>query len=492
MDNVMNLKSRAARCSEVHGSQIPLQSDSLRIGYLPFYVDYYDSICADFRRDKTEAAKRCADELAKHGEVIWNGELILDVSTATAAGQFLGKQNVDCVVVLTTIAVFGGIPWAALQQITAPILIWNAQGIPTVHKGYTMVEIVRNTGQIGTQALANTLMREGRLFRVVTGYEKGAKTKDALSSFFGVIRAVTALKRARFLSIGGPFQMMTDIVIDATKLCREIGATVLRVSAEELTRRYLSIRTEEAEMKVNLMKRKYRLRELGKDEALRSARLSEAVESLALEHGADGGTLNCHKHVCMQNPQIGITACYSLGVQNSLGRPFTCTGDIPTAIAMLLLKKLTGVAMYTEVQVMDEKRLAIVIANSGEGEDGIRRKGCSVTVQGNTNFKGVHGRGASFSYPLQPGPATVISFTPSPKGTKPFRLIVAEGEILKEKLPDVGALAGFFRFKHADLHTGYTRWLEAGAVHHAATTPGLWACELAAAAELLNLEFIPI
>ena len=59
------------------------------------------------------------------------------------------------------------------------------------------------------------------------------------------------------------------------------------------------------------------------------------------------------------------------------GRPFTCTGDLPTALAMLILKKLTGVAMYTEVQVMDEKSRAVVIANSGEGEEGIRRKGAA-------------------------------------------------------------------------------------------------------------------
>jgi L-arabinose isomerase len=367
-----------------------------------------------------------------------------------------------------------------------------------------MIEIVRNTGQIGTQALANTLVREGRWFRVVTGYEKSKRTAKELGSFFAVVRTVNAVKKARLLAIGQFFPAMTDILIDEAALAKHIGATVTHVSNEELTQRYLGTfgvpplggirKTPPKGGTPNT--RIDEVRELSADESSRSSRLCAAVQSLVEEHHADGGTLNCHVGVCLRNPEIGITACYSLGVQNSLGRPFTCTGDLPTAIAMLILKKLTGISMYTEVQVMDEKRKAIVIANSGEGEDGIRRKGSKAIVRGNTNFKGVYGRGASFAYPLQAGPATVVSFSPihplphSP--TLPYRLIIAEGEILRETLPDAGALAGFFRFKNTDLHTAYTRWLEAGAVHHAATTLGHWARELKSVCELLHIELVEV
>jgi len=173
-------------------------------------------------------------------------------------------------------------------------------------------------------------------------------------------------------------------------------------------------------------------------------------------------------------------------------RPFTCTGDLPTALAMLLAKRLTGVAMYTEVQVMDEKRGAIVIANSGEGEAGICRKGAPKRVIGNTNFKGTHGRGASFAYPLAPGPATLLSITPTPSGPKPWRLVVAEGEILNDTLPDTGSLAGFFRFAGDDLRASYTRWLEAGPVHHAATTLGHHAADMRDVAEMIDCEFVQV
>lgn len=457
---------------------------TLRIAYLPFYVDYYEGICPDFPREKTANANRCAKALASYGEVLWDGELIVDIEQAVKSGRKMAKQKPDCVVVFTTIAVFGAIPWAALQQLKIPILIWNAQQIRSIGKGYSMEEIVRNTGQIGTQALANTLLREGRWFRIVTGYEKSKRTAADLARFFNVIRTVKVVRHARLLAIGEAFPMMSDILIDEKQLQRHMGITVQHIDVQELTTRYQSVRRAKLEHN-NVMG-------LTADEAKRSARLCTAVQRIVEEVDADAGSLNCHGEVCLQNPAIGITACYSLGVQNAQGRPFTCTGDLPTAIAMLIMKHLSGMAMYTEVQVMDEKRRAIVIANSGEGEDGIRKKRSRSQVRGNTNFVGLHGHGASFAYPLQPGPATLVSFTPSPKNKHPFHLIVAEGEILQEPLPDAGALAGFFRFGDPDFHTAYTRWMEAGAVHHAATALGHWASELKNVAELLELEFVEV
>lgn len=461
----------------------------LRIGFLPFYVDYYEGICAEFPVEKAAVAKRCGDRLKKFGEVIWDGSLIGNVEAATAAGKKLAGEKPDCLVVITTIAVFGGICWAALKSLDAPILIWNPQLIETVEKGYSMEDIVRNTGQIGTQALANTLLREGRAFRVLTGFEGSARTEEDLRRFFLVNEAVKALRTARLLAVGEIFSLMTDILINDEELRRRVGTKVFHVSNDELTRRYLAVPAAKVYERLAELKRDYTVSELTDDEAVRSVRLCQAFHELCEEHDADAGTFNCHAKVCMRNPEIGITACYSHGIQNSLGRPFTCTGDLPTALAMLLLKRLTGIAMYTEVQVMDERRDAIVIANSGEGEEGIRREGCPSAVRGNTNFTGAHGRGASFAYPLTPGPATILSLTPTAGN---YRLIAAQGEILEQSLPDAGALAGFFKFSNTDLHTGYTRWLEAGPVHHAATTLGHWSLEIAEVARLMGFEMISI
>ena len=285
---------------------------------------------------------------------------------------------------------------------------------------------------------------------------------------------------------------MTDIQIDEATLAEHIGTRIVRAGKETLTERYAGVPQAQVDEHVRRLISDYRTEGMTADTFERSARLCEAVQSLVDEHGVDGGTVNCHMATCMRNPEIGITACYSLGVQNTQGRPFTCTGDLPTSIAMLMLKRLTGCAMYTEVQVLDEVRKAIVIANSGEGEEAIRKDGARPAILGCTNFAGTHGRGASFAYPIKSGAATIVNFTPTPKGSKPFRLIVTEGQILDDPLPDAGALAGFFQFRNFDVHSGYRRWLEAGPVHHSGTTTGHWAEDLREIAQMLDIEYVGV
>ena len=461
----------------------------LKIGFLPFYVDYYEGICAEFPIEKLAVAARCGEALSRFGEVLWDGALITNRDSAADVGGALAKLKPDCVVVVTTIAVFGGICWAAVEKLDVPLLIWNPQQIESVDKGYSMEDIVRNTSQIGTQALANTMVREGRKFRILTGCEGSHEMNQALERFFLVMKSVAAIRNARLLSVGGTFGLMTDIVIDERELAQRLGPSVVHVSASELTRRYHKVENVDAAQATLDLTAQHAVSGLTDDELARSVRLSVAFSELVNEYRVDAGTFNCHGGVCLRNPEIGITGCLSHGVQNTLGRPFTCTGDLPTAIAMLLLKRLTGVSMYTEVQVMDTRRDAIVIANSGEGEDAIRRSGCRSSIIGNTNFRGTCGRGASFAYSLATGPATLVSFTPVPGG---YRLIAAEGVILEESLPDTGSVAGFFRFANTSLADGYTRWMEAGAVHHAATTLGHWNGELREIASWLGIEYLRI
>ncbi len=467
-------------------------SKSLRIGFLPFYVDYYEGICADFPREKMAVAHRCAERLASFGCVVWDQQLIRDADSAITAGKKLADSGIDVVVVVTTIAVFANISLAALRNLSVPILIWNVQEIDHVGAGYSMVEIVRHTGQIGAQALANTLVREGHSFRVVSGYENSSRTTTSLHRFFSLAKTVAILKRASVLAVGDRFPGMTDIELDDAYVAKHLGATISHISPARLTKAYHDADGEQVQRETLKCITANAVSEISDDELSRSVRLSVALESLVEEYCADAGSLNCHIGNCLQNSTIGITACYSLGVQNARGRPFTCTGDLPTALAMLMLKTLTGISMYTEVQIMDEHREAVVIANSGEGEKEICRPNEQPRLVGNTNFKGLHGRGASYAHSLKSGPATLVSLTPTPNGTKPFRLIVAEGEILEDKLPDAGALAGFFRFQHVDLHSGYTRWLEAGPVHHAATTVGHWESELKEVSNYLNFEFLGV
>ena len=457
----------------------------LRIGFLPFYVDYYEAISADMAPRKRELIRRCHAALAEYGEVVGPDVPLMSEEAAAKAGEEMRAAGVDCVVALTVIAVFSGLSDAAIQLLPdeIPLLLWHCQEIETVGVEYSMVEIVRNTGQIGIQALANVLGRRARPFRVLCASQESDQTRSDLRSFFSVASARKRVLGALFLQVGEPFPAMTDVLLsDAHR--QALGMKITARSSGDLTKAFLAVSESQTEREVVQMRQDYEVSDISEDELSRSARIWLAVKSFLSDGLPACATINSHGVNCLRNPEIGVTATYAISRLQACGVPCSEVGDIPTSLALLIMREIAGDALYTEVQVLDEVREAIVLANSGEAADGLRREGAPVRLLGNTNFKGVHGRGASFAYPIAAGPVTVVSLTPI--GDDGFHLIAMEGAILPEPLPDTGAITGFFQFAHTRLHSGYRRWIEAGPVHHAATARGHHAEALHSLAQLLG------
>lgn len=461
----------------------------LRIGFLPFYVDYYEAVSYDLRARKMELIRQCREMLSAYGEVIAPPGPLMTAEDAATAGARMRNEGVDCVVALTVIAVFSGISDAAIREIDAPLLLWHCQEIDTVGRDYSMVEIVRNTGQIGVQALANVLARRDRPFRVLCASRDSEETASGLRDFLAVVRARRAVLGATVLQIGEPFPAMTDVLLSEAHR-RALGLRVETRSAAELTRAYLSVTDTAASAEVEAMKKSFVVEAISDNEMLRSAKIWLAVREVLGECQPSCASLNSHGANCLRNPEIGVTATYAISRMQAEGVPCSEVGDIPTALALLIMRELAGDALYTEVQVLDERRGAVVLANSGEAADGLRADGAPVRMAGNANFCGLHGRGASFSYPLAAGPSTVVSFTPC--GDSGFHLVVMEGEILPEPLPDTGAITGFFQFSHTSPHDGYRRWIEAGPVHHAATACGHHAVQLRSLADMMGWKITAI
>ena len=201
----------------------------------------------------------------------------------------------------------------------------------------------------------------------------------------------------------------------------------------------------------------------------RSARLSLALDSMVGEHALDGGAFNCHGNNCLQNPRIGVTGCYGVSRQTWEGRPFSCTGDLPTAIAMKILRDLAGAVLYGELDLVDEARNVVLLANGGEGHSNAAAG--AVRIVGNENFAGLHGRGASLQFEPFQGDATILSFTPNGEG---YRMIAAEGTLEAAPATSLGVFHAAFRFRSGSVGASYEQWCEAGPVHHIAIAPGLW------------------
>jgi len=444
-----------------------------RIGLLAPFVPFYEKI-APLRAEKERFAVELGEILGGACDVIGGGLIDTEAAARTQGEVFL-RAEVDAVIVAPTLAVFGALPWAALEILAPelPIAIWHLPPLRTVPADYEIRELIRNSGGLGAMALGNTLARAGRIYRFFDDRPESGALPESVRAFTIAARAANQLRRARLGLIGSVFPQMTDVLMDAEEWARVTGAEIIAVTPDEFTQECLMISDPDLEDALVQIRARHTIDDIGEDELRRSMRISLALDGLTKRLSLSGGAFNCHGENCLQNPSLGVTGCFAVSRQTSEGRPFSCTGDLPTAVALLIAKSLSGAAIYGELDLVDEERDLALLANGGEGDAAFSTT--PMGIFGNENFTGLSGRGASVSVTAPEADATLISFTPisDPKiGDYGHRLIVAEGSI-DPKLRT--ALRGFhtgFRFAGLGVRRGFRDWIEAGASHHLAVALG--------------------
>jgi L-arabinose isomerase len=223
----------------------------------------------------------------------------------------------------------------------------------------------------------------------------------------------------------------------------------------------------------------------------RSLRAALAIEDLVADHALDAGAFNCHVPQFRFGDPIGIAPCWALGRSTSAGVPWTCTGDVLTAVAMLVTKRLGGAAVYHEMEAIDYATGEVVIANSGEHDLAWLAPGERPRLRPNGWFCGKDPH-CGICAVLEPaaGPATLVGFTPHPDARGGFRLVAARGDLTARRFPETGTVNGAFRFRDGPVEAAWARWAGTGVNHHSSATPGDLSADVAAVARYLGIEAV--
>jgi L-arabinose isomerase len=218
------------------------------------------------------------------------------------------------------------------------------------------------------------------------------------------------------------------------------------------------------------------------EELERSLRAACAIEDLARCHRLDAGAMNCHVPELRFGEEMGITPCMGLGRATTMGVPWTCAGDVLTAVAMLSTKRLGGAAQYHELEAVDYDTGELVLASSGEYDLALA-PGSRPRLIRNDWFASDPRQGACACFSAGPGPATLVAFAQIGDA---YRLIAAEGEFSGRSFPATGTANGGFRFARG--LEGWTRWCHAGANHHSSATRGALGSQLQLLGRFLGVE----
>jgi L-arabinose isomerase len=467
-----------------------------RIGVLAPYWDFWEhTLEVGARQSLLANANQVANALAGEFEVSFVAQLARPEEAATLTRQ-VGAVGPDAVLVLAAMAVPPRTVTSFLDTFPGvEVVVWAvhepefAVGPEFDHRAVT-----RHGATVGAPMLGSALRLGGRQPVVLLGRLGDPLVLEHCKQSLRAAAAASRLRCARVGTVGPPLGGYDHVVTEPAALKRAVGVTLVAIEAAEFRDTYLSAPEELVEevkkevtrgFTVDLPKRR------GEEAFSRMARAAVALEELCGRHRLDAGAMNCHVPEIRLGSEVGIAPCFALGRLASAGVPWTCTGDVLTAVAMCLVAKLGGATLYNELEAFDYTTGEFVVANSGEHDVRWWDGGVRPRLACKPWFHGIGEQDSlCVSGPVLPSKATLVSFSEGRPGV--YRVITASGEITGKSFPRTGTTNGALRLGAPDPVAAWERWCSAGAGHHSCLAKGDISSETSQVARFLQIEFCSI
>lgn len=421
-------------------------------------------------------------------------EGLLDSPEAGDALADGAPDDLDVIVVVICMAAPSTHGLAFLDRFGGvPVVVWSVQRSRNIPAGFDASDITSAGAAVGTPQLTNMLARSGRPHEIAVGALGDAACHRRLGRAVHLAATASALRRARIVRVGQPPPGYDCVDTDSGELRRATGITLVDVEPAELRRRWCAVDAAAVDRLRREVTGTAEVAVRWDAAGRRSLAGAAALEALDDEFGAAAGAMNCHVPELRFAGEVGVTPCYGLGRETTRGIPWTCAGDVLTAVAMLVGKRLGGAALYHEVEVIDFDTDEVAIANSGEHDLAWCPAGRRPRLQPNPWYADDPLTGACMWFELPPGPASLIGFTPHADEPSGYRFIVAEGAVTERSLPRSPTVGGAFRFAgDAGVAESWRGWAAAGVNHHSSCSPGHLAADVAAVARYLGVGCVQV
>jgi L-arabinose isomerase len=459
----------------------------------PYWTLWEHTAGPTFRADRLALARHVAASLEDAFEIVGVGDFA-SAEEARLLAPGYAAAGVDVVLAIQTMAAPPAYTLGLLDALPGlPVVIWALHETGLVEGSFDHGGITTQGATVGAPMLSNILGRLGRPFELVLGRLSDEATVMRVREALRLAATARRISRSRLGRVGVPLDGYLHVDVDDDELRRGTGIEVVRIAPDELVGRYLAVdaarlRALDAEVRATWV---FEGDVDGEESLERSLRVALALEDMIADHRLDAGAFNCHVPQFRFGEPIGIAPCWALGRSTSAGVPWSCTGDILTAVAMLVTKRLGGAAVYHEIETIDYNTGEVVIANSGEHDLAWLAPGEPPRLRRNGWFCGKDPH-CGVCAVLEPpaGPATLVAFTPHPDARGGFRLVAARGDLTKRRFPETGTVNGAFRFRDGTVEEAWARWASAGVNHHSSATPGDLSGDVAAVARHLGIEAV--
>jgi len=460
-----------------------------KVGLLTLFFDLYLRGGDELLIIQREFAQQLADRLGESNQVIFPGVCTNRAEVDQAVARF-DREEVDLILVVFLTYVPSLYAMPALQRTLRPVVLFNTQKLWAVTEELKPSDTSENHGVHGVQDLANVLRRAGRPFQVVTGFWQDEVVMAELQAWCDAARTMRVLRQSRVGLLGYPMESMGDFGLDETAFLAQIGVHVSHLPMQIVASLAAEAPQGEIEAQMRFDCEHFQIvSEVTPEQHATSSRLEWALRTILKERNLIGFASH---FLAIGDEGIldtlpFLAACKLLGE----GYGFGGEGDVTSAVAVSMLKEMTGEANFTEMFTMDFGGGTALMSHMGEGNWRMAHSDYPIILRSNP-FPLTPTRVAplTLKFTLRPGPTTLVSLTTVEEGR--LRLIIAEGEVVD--MPPIPALTRVhFKFKpRLALPRFLTRWAEEGGSHHQGMAYGHVASKVAKLARLMSLDWVVV
>lgn len=448
-----------------------------------------------FRADRLALTRRLAQRFDDAFEPVLVDDLA-SVEEGAQLGARLAELRPSAVLLVVSMAVPPAYSLAVLDAVPeTPVVVWALHETGLVEGDFDHGGITTQGATVGAPMLTNMLTRSRRPFQLVLGRMDDALVEARVCDALRLASIASGIRASRLGRIGHPLDGYAHVDAPDEDLHAALGLELVNVDPDEVVDAWRAVEAG----RISALEAETRATwavaaEASEGDSLeRSLRAALALEDVVARHRLDGGAFNCHVAQFRFGQEIGIAPCWGLGRLTDAGKPFSCTGDILTAVAMLMTKRLGAAAVYQEIEAIDYDSGEVVIANSGEHDLAWLAPGERPRLGLNGWFCGKDPHcGVCATFEPPPGPASLVGFTPHPDARGGFRFVVARGELTTRRFPETGTVNGAFRFAGGSVEEAWASWAAAGVNHHSSATPGDISADVDAVARMLGLEAVVV
>ena len=436
---------------------------------LQAYLPQFPSLLPEFQKQYEDFKKSIPDSV----ELI-DGGMVTSKEESQAAGDRFRAADVDLVFLqlLTYCTSYNMLP--AVKDLDVPVVLVNLQKVRCLDFETADIADWLGIGYAGGAVgeMVADLNRYGKRHAVITGVVEGGDplVEKEIGEWCKAAQVRRRFRDTNLAQIGRPYPGMMDLYIDESNLYHRMSVYTKQFDWEKMWAIADNITDEDA---------------------IRT-KAQDILDTFEIE---GGGTIekvwDMAKYVVafeqwVKDEQLGLIAShydgFAQGIAGKLdsmlipafsmlikqGTACAVEGDIKVAMAMSILKTISGTGQLSEMYSIDFNEDICIIGHSGSGDAAISTAK-KPTMKIVDVFHGKTGGGYLTQFYPPAGEITYLGITQDRDGH--FKFVVAEG--VNEEGP-------IFTFGDTNMRTRFSigarefcnRWSEAGPTHHMAAANG--------------------